>query len=153
MDLFEDLTPGEIWKIKDDIKFDRIKFLEKQMRELEPRLREQAKEAVKRTKVVFLSATPFKGHFNLRYANGFLFNWGDEITYQGHSRVNPEARFFLDNFGSAYEWKFHRLQTKQNASAEAIAMQEVQFAGKLMKDGVVSGRTINSEMDYGGELS
>ena len=28
MDLFEDLTPGEIWKIKDDIKFDRIKFLE-----------------------------------------------------------------------------------------------------------------------------
>ena len=129
-----------------------LENVREQQRNVLPGLREQAKEAVKRTKVVFLSATPFKGHFNLRYANGFLFNWGDEITYQGHSRVNPEARFFLDNFGSAYEWKFHRLQTKQNASADAIAMQEVQFAEKLMKDGVVSGRTINSEMDYGREF-
>lgn len=28
MYLFEDLTPGEIWKIQDDIKFNRIKFNE-----------------------------------------------------------------------------------------------------------------------------
>jgi len=28
MDLFEDLTPGEIWKIKDDIKYGRINFTE-----------------------------------------------------------------------------------------------------------------------------
>src|SRR5690606_19704859 len=130
-------------------KLDRIK--EKQ-RELLPGLKERAKAAAENTKVLFLSATPFKAHFNLRYANGFLFDWGNQESRQGHSRVDAESQFMLDNFGSAYEWKYHRLQTKSDSNPEAVAMQEVQFAEKLMRDGSMSGRTINSEMDYSREF-
>jgi len=127
----------------------REKELQEQLRELQPQFKEQAIKAVERTKVVFLSATPFKAHFNLRYANGYLFDWGssDEVNNRG-SRVDAESRFFLEHFGSAYEWKYHQLQTKQNANAEAIAMQEIEFAERLMDRGVVSGRAINSERDY-----
>lgn len=117
-----------------------------------PQLEAKAKELTAKTKVVFLSATPFKGHFNLRYANKYLFDWGNEETHIGYSRVDAESRFFLDNFGSAYTWKYHRLQTNPKGSAEAIAMQETLFSEKLTKDGVFSGRAIDSPMDYGREF-
>jgi len=120
---------------------------------IKPGLKERAKRAYENTKVVFLSATPFKGHFNLRYANGSLFDWGNDTIVNGRgSRVNPEAQFFLNNFGSAYEWKFHRLQTKQKANAEAIAMQEIDFSERLMAQGVMSGRAIESDKDYSREF-
>ncbi|MFW9598168.1 MAG: DEAD/DEAH box helicase family protein, partial [Paludibacter sp.] len=129
---------------------------EKYNTEIKPVLQERAKKAYENTKVVFLSATPFKAHFNLRYANGSLFDWGNETTYasasRGMSRVDAESQFFLDNFGSAYEWKFHRLQTKQKSNAEAIAMQEVQFAENLIANGAMSGRAIESDKDYSREF-
>lgn len=117
-----------------------------------PKLKDRAKNAHQNTKVVLLSATPFKGHKNLRYANHVLFDWGTEITHQQASRVmsrvDAESRYFLDNFGAAYEWKNHQLQAKKNSNAEAIAMQEVQYAENLINMGVMSGRTIESDMDY-----
>lgn len=123
---------------------------------VKPVLEARAKQAYNNTKVVFLSATPFKAHFNLRYANGSLFDWGNETTYasasRGQSRVDAESQFFLDNFGSAYEWKFHRLQSKKNSNAEAIAMQEVQFAENLIANGAMSGRAIESDKDYSREF-
>ena len=116
-------------------------------------LQERAKRAYENTKVVFLSATPFKGHFNLKYANGSLFDWGNETITNGRgSRVNPEAQFYLNNFGSAYEWKFHRLQKKQNSNAEAVAMQEIEFSQRLMAQGAMSGRAIESDKDYSREF-
>jgi hypothetical protein len=130
----------------------RLAVVQQKQKEEGPKLEERAQKAYQNTKVVFLSATPFKSHFNLRYANGLLFDWSGETTYQGSSRVDPESRFFLDNFGSAYEWRYHRLQSKGNANADAIAMQEVQFAEKMMKDGVMSGRAIESNQDYAREF-
>ncbi len=134
----------------------RIETLEEKKKELTPELQKRADKAYENTKVVFLSATPFKTHFNLRYANKTLFDWGDATTYEsasrGQSRVDAESRFFLDNFGSAYEWKFHRLQQKPNANADAIAMQEIAFAENLIDKGVMSGRAIESEKDYSREF-
>ena len=114
----------------------RLKEIAKEQAQLTPSLTQRAEKAYENTKVVFLSATPFKGHFNLRYAKGSLFNWDEETTVNNRgSRVDGESRFFLENFGSAYEWKYHRLQVKENSNAEAIAMQEVEFAEKLMRQG------------------
>ena len=130
-----------------------IDDLEAKKKELEPALLERAKRAYENTKVVFLSATPFKGHFNLRYANRVLFDYtGEEITNARGSRVDAESRFFLENFGSAYQWKHHQLETKEHSNPEAIAMQEVEFAQKLMSQGVMSGRAIESDMDYSREF-
>lgn len=118
-----------------------------------PGMRYRADRAADNTKVVFLSATPFKEHFNLRYANGFLFDWGSEdITNSQGSRVDAESRFFLENFGSAYDWKYHRLQQRSDANPDAIAMQEIAFAEKLMSQGVMSGRAIESDRDYSREF-
>lgn len=130
----------------------KIAVLDAKMAKVEPALKERAAQAYKNTKVVFLSATPFKAHFNLRYANRFLFDWGSEITYEsasrGQSRVDPESRFYLDNFGAAYTWKYHQLQSKPKANPEAIAMQEIAFNEKLKSEGVLSARIIDSEFDY-----
>jgi hypothetical protein len=153
-----DLMDWQLDEIRTRIKKydDRLDVLKEKIKEATPALEERAKKAFEKTKVVFLSATPFKTHFNLRYANGSLFDWGNETTYEpksrGQSRVDPEGRFFLDNFGGAYEWKNNNLQTRSNASAEAIAMQEIAFAEKLMAQGVMSGRAIESNMDYSREF-
>jgi hypothetical protein len=37
---------------------------------------------------------------------------------------------------------------QENADAAAIAMQEIEFAERLMREGLISGRAINSERDY-----
>ena len=130
-----------------------LEDLDAQKELLTPSLRARAERAAANTKTVFLSATPFKMHFNLRYANGYLFDWGGEtITNDRGSRVDPESRFYLENFGSAYEWKYHRLQTKTDALPEAIAMQEIEFSEKLMKQGSLSGRAIVSDKDYSREF-
>jgi serine/threonine protein phosphatase PrpC len=126
--------------------------VEQEIKRITPVLEKRAAEVVGKTKVVFLSATPFKTVQNLRYANEVLFDWGTETTFipksQGMSRVDPASQFFLDNFGSQYEWKNNQLQTKSKANPEAIAMQEIAFNAKLVEDGVMSGRAIESDMDY-----
>jgi hypothetical protein len=123
---------------------------------LEPQVRERAELAANNTKVLFLSATPFAAHKNLRYVNGYLFDWGNEITYEqlsnGPSRVDPESRFMLDNFGSLYQWQRHKLSEKKDKNPDAVAMQEVEFSERLMAAGAVSGRAINSEQDYSREF-
>ena len=79
----------------------RISELDAKIEAIEPQLKDRAQKAFEKTKVVFLSATPFKAHFNLRYANGFLFNWSnEEKTNDRGSRVDGESRFYLENFGS-----------------------------------------------------
>lgn len=125
---------------------------ERQNSEL-PDIERKAQKAVEKTKVLYLSATPFKSYFNLRYANGTLFDWsGNEQVNNHGSRIDAESAFMLDNFGSNFEWKYHRLQQKDKSNAEAIAMQEVEFADKLFKSGVMSSRAIESNMDYSREF-
>jgi hypothetical protein len=128
------------------------KEVEQEIKRITPVLEKRAAEVVGKTKIVFLSATPFKTIMNLRYANGVLFDWGTETTFipksQGMSRVDPEGQFFLDNFGSKYEWKTNQLQLKGKPNLDAISMQEIAFNAKLVQDGVMSGRAIESDMDY-----
>jgi len=132
---------------------EQINEIEEKIEQATPALKARAKKAADKTKVLFLSATPFKAHFNLRYANGFLFDWGDKTeTNNKGSRVDAESRFYLQHFGSAYEWKYHRLETKPRPNEEAVAMQEAAFAENLMKQGAMSGRAIISEMDYSREF-
>lgn len=131
----------------------KIEEVQAKIKEATPEIERQAEKAVDKTKVLFLSATPFKAHFNLRYANGFLFNWGDQTVVNDRgSRVDAESRFYLDHFGSAYEWKYPRLQSKSDQNADAIAMQEVNFAENLKKQGSMSGRVIESDRDYSREF-
>lgn len=120
---------------------------------LRPAMLARARAAVENTKVVFLSASPFKEHKNLEYANGFLFDYGNEtITNARGSRIDARSRFYLDNFGSAWQWKNHRLTVQDKINPDAVAMQEVEFSEKLRTEGVLSGSPIDSEKDYSREF-
>jgi len=98
-------------------------------------------------KVVFLSATPFKGHFNLRYAMGYLFDVAreDGMSYNSGS---GEQRFFIENFG--YKMRYNKL-TKPDAEID-VSLMERRFADSLKTDGALSGYTIIGDKDYSREF-
>ena len=113
-------------------------------KDVEPKLREQAKKTWKRTKTIFLSATPFNTRENLDYVEGYIFKYPE----MGDDGMNGRTRFYLDHFGAAYKYRYHRLeQTVSNP--DAIAKQEVAFSDYLQNTlGTMSGRIIDSPYDY-----
>lgn len=113
-------------------------------KDVEPKLREQAKNTWKRTKTIFLSATPFNTRENLDYVEGYIFKYPE----MGEDGMNGRIRFYLDHFGAAYKYRYHRLeQTVSNP--DAVAKQEVAFSDYLQNSlGTMSGRIIDSPYDY-----
>ena len=113
-------------------------------KEVEPKLKEQAKKTWKRTRTVFLSATPFNTRENLDYVEGYIFKYPE----MGDDGMNGRTRFYLDHFGAAYKYRYHRLeQTVSNP--DAVAKQEVAFSDYLQNSlGTMSGRIIDSPYDY-----
>lgn len=115
--------------------------------EEKPRIETQAKEDVKRTKVVFLSATPFNSRENIDYAEGYLFSYPKDDN-SGYNVPKGRSRFFLDHFGAGYKWRYHRLE-RSTENADALSRQEVEFSDWLQNDlQTMSGRVIDSEYDY-----
>jgi len=113
--------------------------------EVKPLLQQKAKEAVAKTKVVFLSATPFNTRENLSYAEGYIFSYPKE---DNSSALNPRSRFYLDHFGAAYKWRYNRLESS-SSNPQAIAQQEIEFSDYLQNTlQTMSGRIIDSEFDY-----
>lgn len=146
-------------KINVKEKQEKIKLLEKEREECEkvwkakePAMKEQAKIDVERTKVVFLSATPFKSVFNLRYADGYLFDF-PKHDYVGYNVPTGENLFYIENFGAQFQMRYGRLETKgKDINPEAVSMQEIEFQQKLTNEGAMSGRAIESNMDYSREF-
>lgn len=111
---------------------------------VEPKLKEQAKNTWKNTKTIFLSATPFNTRENLDYAEGYIFKFPDDDG----SRMSGRSRFYLDHFGAAYRYRYNRLEAKTDNPA-AVAKQEVAFSDYLQDTlGTMSGRIIDSAYDY-----
>lgn len=135
----------DLYKKQELLKQELTQIREEQEKVL-PELKELAKKATEKTKVLFLSATPFKDHFNLRYAEQYLFSY-PEKSKEYYNDTSPEELFYLENFGSAYKMRYNRLE-KSGENADLVSRQEIEFSQKLTDLGVMSGRMINSEMDY-----
>lgn len=122
---------------------------EKQEAEL-PALREKAAEAVPKTKVVFLSATPFNTVRNLRYAEGYIFSYPeeDEAT-KGTSRHRTAEEAFMEQwFGSMISYKGGK-QIESIENEDAVTKQEIAFSDYLQNTlQTMNGRIIDSEYDY-----
>ncbi len=113
-------------------------------KEVEPKLREQAKNEWQHTKVVFLSATPFNTRENLDYAEGYIFKYPE----RGEDGMDGRTRFYLDHFGAAYKYRYHRLE-QSTSNPDAVAKQEIAFSDYLQHTlGTMSGRIIDSPYDY-----
>lgn len=130
----------ELGKIYEDY----IKARDYYINNVKPKLEKQAKESVDKTKVVFLSATPFNTRENIEYVEGYLFSY-PERNEMGQS---GKTQFFLEHFGAGYKYRYHRLESS-TSNAEALAKQEIAFSDWLQNDlGTMSGRVIDSPFDY-----
>lgn len=130
----------ELGKIYEDY----IKARDYYINNVKPKLEKQAKESVDKTKVVFLSATPFNTRENIEYAEGYLFSY-PERNDMGQS---GKTQFFLEHFSAGYKYRYHRLESR-TSNAEALAKHEIAFSDWLQNDlGTMSGRVIDSPFDY-----
>lgn len=98
------------------------------------------------TKVVFLSATPFPYIENLEYADGYLFEMGDDKRVEG--LPSEKDLFYMDNFGYSFE-KGRLVRPETGVDVSAL---EREFADKLLSSGAMSTRTIELNMDYSREF-
>lgn len=117
---------------------------------VDPQLHEQAKQEVPKTKVVFLSATPFNTRENLEYAEGYIFSYPEEdkVTAGSYRHKNPRTEFYLQHFGAGYRFRYGHIEA-HTKNAEALAKQEVDFSDYLQNElQTMSGRVIDSEYDY-----
>lgn len=123
---------------------------EKEWEEEEKRLKPLVDNAVKTTKTVFLSATPFNTRESLSYTEGYIFSYPKENTntvgsYHHHS---PQTEFYLTHFGAGYKFRYGRLE-RGLTNADALVKQEIAFSDYLENElGTKSGRIIDSEYDY-----
>ena len=130
----------ELSRLRDEVNELRAKY----ETEIKPMLEERAKESARRTKVVFLSATPFNTRENLDYAEGYIFSYPAE----NHGAQSPRSHFYLEHFGAGYRWRYHRLESS-SVNPEAVSRQEVQFSDYLQNElQTMSGRIIDSPYDY-----
>ena len=106
----------------------------------------QGKESAHKTKVVFLSATPFNQHKNLQYVDGYIFSFPQVMPEE---YISPLNKFLSTTFSAQYEINHRgKLQNRADVSSGLLADQEIAFNERMKKNGVMSGRMIDSEFDY-----
>ncbi|TSE07427.1 DEAD/DEAH box helicase family protein [Aquimarina algiphila] len=113
----------------------------------------QLKEYTDKTKVVFLSASPFAYHKSIPLGDGCLWELNEhselqEDKFYGYNVPNPYNQFFIEHFG--YTMSYNKL-TKPDAAVN-VGLMERNFHEHFCKEGVISGRQIEVEKDYSREF-
>lgn len=105
-----------------------------------------------RTKVLFLSATPFAYHKSIKYADGTLFDIEETFEdYVPDSGYNPPSRwdkFMIEHFG--YRWKNSKLTTPDTGVDQSLMERE--FFEKYKALNVMSTRMLELDYDYSREF-
>lgn len=107
----------------------------------------QARQLAQRTRVTFLSATPFAYEKTIDWAEGYLFDYGDgqrDTGGQAYNEGDARAKFFMQHFG--YRMRYNKL-TAPDAKVDSGLMQR-QFNAWLKKRGALSGRQLEVPADY-----
>ena len=106
-----------------------------------------------RTKVIFLTATPFSYVKTLDWEEGYLFDFvppADKFSNKtdamgsAYNSGDPVQRFYMSNFG--YKMRNNRL-TRPDARVD-VGILERKFAEKLKTEGAMSGRELSVPFDY-----
>ncbi len=97
-----------------------------------------------RPRAVMLSATPFAYEKNVRYAQGFLFDWGSDKDGLSYNSGSNYEQFMMQHFG--YRMRYNKL-TAPEAEVDSGLMQRA-FNSWLKKEGVLSSRRLDSDFDY-----
>jgi hypothetical protein len=107
-----------------------------------------ARQGDSRTRVLFLSATPFAYEKTVDYGNGYLFDYNEGRGSQNESRAynagSNSDQFMMQHFG--YSMRYGKL-TQPDSKVDRGLMQR-QFNTWLKKRGVLSGRMLDVKADY-----
>lgn len=107
-----------------------------------------ATQGEKRSRTLFLSATPFAYEKTIDWAEGYLFDYAEgsskESDGQAYNSGNTKDQFFMRHFG--YRMRFNKL-TEPDVGVDRGLMQR-QFNTWLKKKGVLSGRMLEVDADY-----
>lgn len=115
-------------------------------------INQRAKDYIGKTKVLFLSATPFAYHKSLLYADGTLWDINEvlEKTYEQVPYNTPTGfdKFLCEHLG--YRMKYNKCTIPE--SGVDIDLLEREFFEKWKEKGVMSTRVLELEKDYSREF-
>lgn len=117
------------------------------VKKLDEALQEEYMNQLNKTKVVFLSATPFSHPFNLEYVDGYLETIKEGVDYAGSQGYNSgDARdlFYIKNFG--YRMRYNKL-TQPDAGVDS-GILERDYIDRMFQRGVMSDRALSVDHDY-----
>lgn len=133
----------------------RLEEVRSEQEKLMPEIDKQARESVGKTKVVFLSATPFNTRENLDYVEGYLFSYGkpevgENASAEEYARAKQQLRtsFYRQKFPHGSAINASGRLVSDTSDAVKLDDEERKFADTLMANGVMSGRTIDNGYDY-----
>lgn len=129
----------EAYKNNQDFDNNRIKMLEEE-------LKLETIRQFQKTKVIFLSATPFSYHDSLTLADGYLFTIRESFEPKYDS--NSYNQFYIQNFG--YRIRYNKL-TKPESGVD-VDLLERQFTEGLKNKGLVVSRKLDVQQDYSREF-
>lgn len=114
---------------------------------------ERLEEYINKTKVLFLSATPFAYHKSLLLGDGCLWDIFEKPCLEayesrGYNDGNEWERFLVSNFG--YRMRYNKANIP-DASVD-VSLMERQFFENQVELGVISGRKIDVDKDYSREF-
>ena len=111
-------------------------------------------EIVLKTKVVFLSATPFAYHKSIKYADGCLFEINEKIkddkeeSYASYNTPTGWSKFMVENFG--YRMKYNKCTIPE--SGVDVNLMERNFFENYKEKGIMSTKQIDLQYDYSREF-
>ena len=110
-------------------------------------------EYIEKTKVVFLSATPFAYHKSVQYADGCLFEINEQIVPQeqtsyAYNEPSGWEKFMVENFG--YRMKYNKVTIPE--SGVDVNLLERNFFESFKEKGIMSTRQLNLDYDYSREF-
>lgn len=125
----------------------------------DPEHAQEARDAAKKTKVVFLSATPFNTPANLDYAEGYTFSYTNTDDVQKEvDRMKSRDNFLVEHFNASHQ-RNQKTQSVGRIPQERIpdplkaSEEEVVFSDYMQNDlETMSGRDLDSEYDYSREF-
>ncbi len=117
------------------------------------KFKEKTLEIFNRTKVVFLSATPFAYHKSCIIGDGTLWEIyeslePEEESYQGYNVATGMAKFLSTHFG--YHMRYNKATTPE--SGVDVNLLERMFFENMVEKGVISGRQLVVDKDYSREF-
>mgnify|MGYP000945787674 FL=1 len=102
-----------------------------------------ARQGEKRTRAIFLSATPFAYEPSIQWGEGYLYEF-PQVSGRGYNEPSGYQKFMMQHFG----WRMRNGKLTQPPAEVDSDLMQRQFNTWLRKEGVLSARMLDVDHDY-----